>query len=156
MRAWVWALCARFLHRVVGFGRAVSGFPFEACLYFHSRLGFHLRSSCPVRGCLQRAFHSHHTRIPQPSRGFFSRRAWMFIYGVRAFVCVRCPCAFGGGLCPPEFSLRDMFNFFVGVWDSICALSALFGVCSDVHFVPTTYEFDGPLAASFRDRRACS
>ena len=46
-------------------------------------------------------------------------------------------------------------NISVVVWDSICALSALFGVCSDLHFVPTTYEFDDPLAASFRDRLGC-
>ena len=34
-----------------------------------------------------------------------------FIYGVRAFVCVRCPCAFGGSPCRPKFSLRDMLIF---------------------------------------------
>ena len=44
----------------------------------------------------------------------------------------------------------------VVVWDSICALSALFGVASDVHFVPTTYDFHGPLAAFFRDGLPCS
>ena len=62
---------------------------------------------------------------------------------------------FGVGYALPKFSLRDMFKIFVVVWDSICALRALFGVASDVHFVPTTYECDGPLAASFRDRLAC-
>ena len=45
-------------------------------------------------------------------------------------------------------------NISVVVYDSICALTAMFGVCADVHFVPTTYEFDGPLAASFRERLA--
>ena len=40
------------------------------------------------------------------------------------------------------------------VWDCICDLRALFGVASDVHFVPTTYEFDGPLVAFFSDRLA--
>ena len=71
-----------------------------------------------------------------------------FIYGIWAFVCVRCPCAIGGRPCPPEFSLRDI-QIFVVVWDSFCALSAPFGVGSDVHFVPTTYEFHTPLVVSF-------
>ena len=62
---------------------------------------------------------------------------------------------FGVGYALPKFSLRDMFKIFVVVWASICALRALFGVASDVYFVPTTYECDGPLAASFRDRLAC-
>ena len=44
----------------------------------------------------------------------------------------------------------------VVVWESISAPSALFGVGFDVHFVPTTYEFDGPLVASLRDTLACS
>ena len=76
----------------------------------------------------------------------------MFLSGVWAFVFVRCPCAFGGRPCPPEFSLRDMSilrSISVVVWDSFCALSALFGVGSDVHFVPTTYDFHTPLVVSF-------
>ena len=44
----------------------------------------------------------------------------------------------------------------VVVWESISAPSALFGSGFDVHFVPTSYEFDGPLVASFRDTLACS
>ena len=44
----------------------------------------------------------------------------------------------------------------VVVWDSICALSALFGVGSDVRLVPTTYDFHSLLVVSFRDRLPCS
>ena len=61
----------------------------------------------------------------------------------------------GVGSALPSFPSRHT-NISVVVWDSICALSALFGVGSDVHLVPTTYEFDGPLVASFRDRLASS
>ena len=46
----------------------------------------------------------------------------------------------------------------VVVWDSICALSALLGVASDVHFVPTTYDFHSPLVtlvANFQDGLEC-
>ena len=62
---------------------------------------------------------------------------------------------FGVGYALPKFSLRDMFKIFVVVWDSICALRALFGVASDVHFVPTTYEWAVILVARFRRRLAC-
>ena len=46
----------------------------------------------------------------------------------------------------------------VVVWDSFCALGAMFGVGSDVHFVPTTYDFHSPLVtlvASFQDGLGC-
>ena len=73
-------------------------------------------------------------------------------------MCAFDPTSCGVRPCRLGFSLRDMFilrSISIVVWDSICALRALFGVASDVHFVPTTYECDGPLAASFRDRLAC-
>ena len=73
-----------------------------------------------------------------------------FIYEVWAFVCVRCRCAIGGRPCPLTRVFPSRYgDISVVVWDSFCALGAMFGVGSDVHFVPTTYDFHTPLVVSF-------
>ena len=61
-----------------------------------------------------------------------------------------------GSAMPSRVFLSRHVYISIVVWDSICTLRALYGVASDVHFVPTTHDFHRPLAASFRDRLACS